>query len=60
MFQISSGLNYTIAYTKILRNYDFANNLMYPDKRKWDNFLGLKFEVIIPINRKNDEQFHYF
>ena len=60
MFQISSGLNYTIAYTKIQRNYDFANNLKYPNKMNWDNFLGLKFEVIIPINRKNDEQFHYF
>jgi hypothetical protein len=60
MFQISSGLNYTIAHTKIQRNYDFANNLVYPNKRKWDNFLGIKFEVIIPIQRKNDEQFHYF
>ena len=59
-FQISSGLNYTIAYTKNQRPYNFANQEYYNSVRKWDKLLGCKIEVIIPINRKNEEEFHYF
>ncbi len=58
--QISAGINYTIAYTKNQRSYDFAKNQPYPNTRKWDKLLGFKVEIIIPINRQNDEQFHYF
>lgn len=60
MLQISSGINYAMAYTKVQRSYDFKNNLEYLDSRSWDQLLGLKFEIIIPINRDNDEKFHYF
>ena len=59
-FQISSGFNYTIAYTKNRRVYDFANNEYYSSKRTWDQLLGFKVEVIIPIHRKNEEEFHYY
>jgi len=59
-FQISSGVNYTMAYTKIQRAYDFANKEHYSSKRKWDQLLGFKVEVIIPIHRKNEEEFHYY
>ena len=59
-FQISSGVNYTMAYTKNIREYDFANNDYYADERKWDKLLGVKIEVIIPIQRKNKEEFHYY
>ena len=59
-FQISSGVNYTMAYTKIQRAYNFANEERYPNKRRWDQLLGFKLEVIIPIHRKNKEEFHYY
>ena len=59
-FQISAGINYTMAYTKIQRAYNFAENVYYPSERKWDKLLGFKIEVIIPIRRKNEEKFHYF
>ena len=59
-FQISSGVNYIIAYTKNQRIYDFAKNEYYQNKRTLDQLLGLKIEIIIPINRKNKEEFHYF
>jgi hypothetical protein len=58
--QISSGFNYTIAYTKNQRAYDFANNGYYSNKRTWDQLLGFKIEIIIPIHRKNEEEFHYY
>ena len=59
-FQISSGFNYTMAYTKKQREYDFANKEYYSSERSWDKLLGFKVEVIIPINRKNEEEFHYY
>lgn len=59
-FQISSGFNYIMAYTKNQRVYDFANNEYYQNKRNLDQLLGLKIEIIIPINRKNKEEFHYY
>jgi hypothetical protein len=59
-FQISSGFNYTMAYTKNLRAYDFAENEYYSSQRMWDKLLGFKVELIIPIHRKNEEKFHYY
>lgn len=59
-FQIGTGINYTMAYTKTQRTYDFSNNEYYSNKRKWDNLLGFKAELIIPIRRKNEEKFHYY
>ena len=49
-----------MAYTKNQRPYDFANQEYYNSVRKWDKLLGCKIEVIIPINRKNEEEFHYY
>lgn len=59
-FQIGSGVNYTMAYTKIQRAYNFAANEYYTNKRTWDQLLGIKVELIIPIHRKNEEEFHYY
>ena len=59
-FQASAGINYTMAYTKINRIYDFANQQHYSNQRKWDQLLGFKLQVIIPIQRKNEEVFHYY
>ena len=59
-FQISSGFNYTMAYTKNQRAYDFENNTYYSNERTRDQLLGFKIEIIIPIQRKNNEEFHYY
>ena len=58
--QILAGMNYTMAYTKTQRTYDFANSEYYPQSRKWDKLIGFNIGVIIPINRKNSEEFHYY
>lgn len=59
-FQISLGLNYTMAYTQNKRVYDFAKNEYYSDRKSWDKLFGCKVEVIIPINKRNEEKFHYY
>lgn len=59
-FQMSSGITLTMGHTKIQRTYDFAKNDYYSSEKKWDKILGFKVEIIIPINRKNEEKFHYF
>lgn len=59
-FQISIGINYTIASTKIQREYNFNEEIPYPKNRNTDMLLGFKVDVIIPVNRKNTEEFHYF
>ena len=59
-FQISAGFNYTIAATKIRRTYDFANNKYYSNEKNLDQILGFRGQIIIPIQRKNQEEFHYF
>ena len=59
-FQINTNLNYLFAYTKNQRTYDYNNELYYPKERKWDNLFGISIGIIIPVNRKNNEEFHYF
>ncbi len=58
--QVSSGINYMMAYTKNKRTYNFANNEYYDSQRNWDQLLGFNFEIIIPIYKKNQEEFHYY
>ncbi|MEC9209408.1 MAG: hypothetical protein VX762_03175 [Bacteroidota bacterium] len=58
--QMSSGFNYTMAYVKNQRIYNFAHNEYYSNKRTWDQLLGFKVEIIIPIHRRNKEEFHYY
>ena len=59
-FQLISGIHYTIAHTKHQRAYDFANNLQYTEIKRWDKFLGFDIGIIIPISRRNKEEFHYY
>lgn len=59
-FQISLGLNYTMAYTQNKRVYNFAKKEYYSDKKNWDKLFGCKVEIIIPINKRNEEEFHYY
>ena len=59
-FQISTGLNIILAYTKNRRPYLFDQQAPVEDNMRWDNLIGLSLGVIIPIKRANDEKFHYF
>ncbi len=59
-FQFGAGVNYTIAYTKNQRSYNFAENKYYSQERNLDRLLGFRFEIIFPIKRKNEEKFHYY
>ncbi len=58
--QINAGVNYIMALMQNQRTYDFANNTRYSKKRNWEKLIGLKIEIIIPIQRRNKEEFHYF
>jgi hypothetical protein len=31
-----------------------------PKTRSWDKLAGVKAGIIIPIRRKNEEEFHYY
>jgi hypothetical protein len=31
-----------------------------PNTKSWDKLAGVKVGVIIPIQRKNEEEFHYY
>ena len=59
-FQIFTGVNMTIAYTKNKRPYLFDKAAYTSNIGSWDNLLGINFGVIIPIQRKNEEEFHYY
>ena len=59
-FQIYTGLNITIAYTKNKRPYLFDKEEYTSNTGNWDNLLGINMGVIIPIKRKNEEEYHYY
>ncbi len=59
-FQFGAGVNYTVAYTKNQRLYNYAENKYYSQKRNLDRLLGFRIEIIFPIKRKNEEKFHYY
>ena len=59
-FQMYTGINITIAYTKNKRPYLFDKEEYTSNRGSWDNLLGINVGVIIPIQRKNEEEFHYY
>lgn len=59
-FQMYTGMNMTLAYTKNRRPYLFDTMEYTPDKGSWDNLLGINMGITIPIHRKNEEEFHYY
>jgi len=59
-FQMYVGLNMTLAYTKIQREYLFDKMEYTPNTKSWDKLAGVKVGIIIPIHRKNEEEFHYY
>ena len=54
------GINFINAFIKNQRPYSF--NEMSPNNQDWklNQLIGMTIGVIIPINRKNEEKFHYF
>jgi hypothetical protein len=59
-FKMFAGIDYTIAYTKNRRPYDFNNMISLDEGLRIDQLLGLHIGLIFPINRKNTEEFHYY
>ena len=59
-FQMYAGINMTVAYTKNRRPYLFDKMEYTPNTGSWDNLLGINMGIIIPIHRKNEEEFHYY
>ena len=59
-FQMYGGVNMTIAYTQNRRTYLFDKMEYTPNTGNWDNLLGINMGIIIPIHRKNEEEFHYY
>jgi len=59
-FQMYAGINMTVAYTKNRRSYLFDKMEYTPNTGSWDNLLGINMGIIIPIHRKNEEEFHYY
>ena len=54
------GTEFINAFTTIKRRYDFAQMKEFDQSLKLDQLLGLRFGVIIPINRDNEDKFHYY
>ncbi len=59
-FQFYTGINMTIANTQIQRPYLFDKMEYTTETRSWDNLLGINMGIIIPVHRKNEEEFHYY
>ena len=59
-FQFYIGTNLTAAYTQNKRPYSFSSNQYNDDLYQWDRLLGINVGIIIPVQRKNDEKFHYY
>ena len=59
-FKLFAGIDYTLAFTKNRRAYDFSD-MNYTDKNMRDDLLlGFHVGLIIPINRKNTEEYHFY
>ena len=59
-FQMYAGVNITLAYTAIQREYLFDKMEYPPNTKSSDKLVGVKVGIIIPIQRKNEEEFHYY
>ena len=59
-FKIFTGINYSLAFTKNRRAYNFSTSSFSENQIRFDQLLGVHFGIIIPINRRNNEEFHYF
>ena len=55
-----TGIEMTLAYTKNRRPYLFDQMEYTPTERRWDKLVGANIGIIIPVNRRNEEKFHYY
>jgi len=59
ILNFSIALEYTIAKTKSLRDYDF--DLMRKDDRKYtDQYMGIRISWMIPTYRRAPEKYYYY
>ena len=58
--KVYTGFDYSLAFTKNRRAYNLSEMSINENKLRLDQLLGIHFGIIIPINRKNNEEFHYF
>ena len=59
-FQMYSGINMTVGYTKNMRPYLFDQMEYSSNEMNLNNLLGINIGIIIPIHRRNEEKFHYY
>jgi hypothetical protein len=57
--KIYTGIELIKGWTKNLRSYNFDTQNYTSDDYRNDILLGIKAGVIIPILRRNQEEFHY-
>ena len=58
--QFTIGLNYQMAYTKQQRAYNY-NTMQYNDNKLiTDKILGTRIGIIVPLNKRNTEEFFYY
>ena len=57
---MNTAINMVVAYTKNRRSYLFDQEEYVSDKMNWDKLFGICVGIIVPINRKNEEKFHYY
>tara|TARA_B100000902_G_scaffold302663_1_gene290667 strand:+ start:15923 stop:16657 length:735 start_codon:yes stop_codon:yes gene_type:complete len=59
-FKYKIGIELINSFTKSKRSYDFPSMQQIDNSLRIDKLIGLKFGIIIPINRNNDNKFHYY
>ncbi len=59
-FQAYAGINITMSYAKNIRPYIFNSMRYNDDNANWQKIYGATLGIIIPIERKNEEEFHYY
>ena len=58
--KVFAGIDYTYALTKERRSYYFPDLSPPNNEFRNDQLFGIHIGIIVPVNRKNEEEFHYF
>lgn len=54
------GTEFINAFTTIKRKYNFSTMEKFDQSLNLDQLIGVRFGIIIPINRNNESKFHYY
>ena len=54
------GTEFINAFTTIKRKYNFSTMEKFDQSLNLDQLVGVRFGIIIPINRNNESKFHYY